>query len=385
MNRGKYMVLFLSFNEVSDTNIEQRFNNYINSAIMGFSRRYHDASLLEDPIDINPSNAMDSFHSMLNAVDQSKHKLYLIVDEYDSFVNRLLLNIDTSVDGIALKQYSRLIASKESILRGFRNMAKSGSSSVIARMFFTGITPMAFCDAISGLNMVQDISSSLKFALTLGLSEDNIKMALSKLALSEEEQSEHLIKLRKHFNGYRFHPLQPEGVYNPQACLHYLQNLVETGKSPEPIFDTNIGVSSDNIVEFFVRHQHAEDDLMDKENPSFFYNFIFGHQPAEVKFDIRGADFFDESLSLAIAVSLAYHHGYLTYSKDAESKLVCPNLELKRILMQGLSRGNSNARAIVNEILKADELSDKNTRKKLFADFIDLVLKTAPNVLGKFR
>jgi hypothetical protein len=209
-------------------------------------------------------------------------------------------------------------------------------------------------------------------------------MALSKLALTEEEQTEHLIKLRKHFNGYRFHPLQPEGVYDPQACFHYLKRLAETGKSPNPIFDTNIGVSSDNIVEFLVRHKYADDVLMDKVNPSFFYDFIFGHQPAEVKYDIRSTDLFDKSLSSATVLSLAYHHGYLTYSKDAESKLVCPNLELKRILLEGLTRGKIKARPVVNEILKADELSDKNTRNKLFADFIDLVLKTAPNVVGKF-
>jgi hypothetical protein len=110
----------------------------------------------------------------------------------------------------------------------------------------------------------------------------------------------------------------------------------------------------------------------------FFYNLIFGHQPAEVKFDIRSADLFDKSLSSATILSLAYHHGYLTYSKDVESKLVCPNLELKRILLEGFARGNHKAIPIVNEILRADELSDKNTRNKLFADFIDLVLKTAP-------
>jgi hypothetical protein len=163
------MVLSLSFNKVDDTNIEQGFNNYINRAIVGFSERYHEAGLLKRPIDINPSDAMDSFESMLDGVVQSKHKLYLIVDEYDSSANRLLLNIDTSVDDIGLKQYSHLIASKESILRAFGNMVKSGSRNAIARMFFTGVTPMAFCDALSGLNMVEDISSSLKFALTLGL------------------------------------------------------------------------------------------------------------------------------------------------------------------------------------------------------------------------
>jgi hypothetical protein len=104
---------------------------------------------------------------------------------------------------------------------------------------------------------------------------------------------------------------------------------------------------------------------MEKLNPSLFYDLIFGHQLAEIKFDIRSADFFDKSFSSATILSLAYHHGYLTYFKDAESKLVCPNVELNLILLEGLSRGNSKASSKVIEILEADELSDKHSKQTL--------------------
>lgn len=182
----------------------------------------------------------------------------------------------------------------------------------------SGITPMAFCDALSSLNMAEDISSSPEFAYTFGMLEDNIKTALSKLALTTEEQYEYLIKIRQHFNGYRFHPRQQDAVYNPQACFHYLMRLIQTRNAPNPVFDTNIGVSSD----------------------------------------------------------------YLTYSNEVESQLLCSNLEWKRILLEGLSRGSNDARRIVNDILKA-EISDKTTRIKLLSDFADLVKNTAPHIVGK--
>jgi len=374
INRGKYMVLSLSFNEVGDNHVEKSFNNNINSAIMAFSKYYNKAGLLEVPIEINPSDAMDSFKMMLGAVKQSKYELYLIVDEYDSFANRLLLNIDTTVDDIGLKQYSHLISTNESILRNFGNMVKSGSSDAIARMFFTGITPMAFCDAFSGLNMVEDISSRLIFSSTFGLTENDLKIALSKLTFSQEEQSKHLITLRSHLNGYRFNSCQENGVYNPQACFYYLKHLVGTGEAPNPILDTNIASASDNVIEFLVRHRFAE-TVLENDLNSNWKDFIFGSLSShEVKYNIRSADLFDKDLSSVTLLSLAYHHGYLTYSKDINQfKLVCPNLELKRILMEALSRGNKSARSIINDIIKEEEISNKSNRNKLFDNLMKLI------------
>ena len=151
---------------------------------------------------------MDSFDRLLSAVKSSKYKLYLIVDEYDSFANKLIFSVDPSVKDSGLEQ---------SILRDFGDMVKSGSSGPITRMFFTGIASMAFCDALSGLNMVSDISFDPAFSSVVGLSEVDVSRALEKLELNDADNQDHMAVMKKHFNGYRFAE-GAEGVYNPQAC-----------------------------------------------------------------------------------------------------------------------------------------------------------------------
>jgi hypothetical protein len=45
---------------------------------------------------INTQNHLNSIENLFDAVRRAKEKVYLIVDEYDSFANRLLLEIDTT-------------------------------------------------------------------------------------------------------------------------------------------------------------------------------------------------------------------------------------------------------------------------------------------------
>ncbi|RYE55396.1 MAG: hypothetical protein EOP48_10330, partial [Sphingobacteriales bacterium] len=144
-NQGKFLVLPLSFSEVSPDDATKSFQNYINSKVLEFSKRYCKSKHLEEPIDINPSDCFDSLTRLFTTVKSSKQQVYLIVDEYDSFANATMLNIDTSENDIGLRQYRHLIASKESLLRNFGNKVKAASTTgAIGRMFFTGITPMAF-------------------------------------------------------------------------------------------------------------------------------------------------------------------------------------------------------------------------------------------------
>jgi hypothetical protein len=113
-----------------------------------------------------------------------KEKVYLIVDEYDSFANRLLLEIDTTTSDLVLGQYLSAVADKEALLRSFvGDVLKTGTMTVLRRMFFTGVTPMAFSDGLSSLNMVEDISYSPHFEMLFGFTEDEIKVGLEHISL----------------------------------------------------------------------------------------------------------------------------------------------------------------------------------------------------------
>eukprot|EP01035_Chromulina_nebulosa_P036048 gene36048-48507_t len=175
-NKSKYLVLFLSFSNVDTTgDLRENFRDHINARILDFSKRYK--MFLKEDIEIS-QNHIRSMENLFSAVEMAKEKLYLIVDEYDSFANRLLLEVDTSSADLGRNQYLATVADKESMLRNFGNVLKSATRTVLRRMFFTGVAPMAFSDGLSSLNMVEDVSSSKFFESQFGFTEEEVTKGL---------------------------------------------------------------------------------------------------------------------------------------------------------------------------------------------------------------
>ena len=115
---SKYLVLKMDFSSVTpDGNVEINFCDYINTECRAFSNKYSDAGLLKRPVIINPTNSLDTLNSLFRVVESSDQEVYLIVDECDSFVNKLILRIDTTKSDLRLKDYEDFISSKESMLR----------------------------------------------------------------------------------------------------------------------------------------------------------------------------------------------------------------------------------------------------------------------------
>jgi hypothetical protein len=231
--RGKFLVLSLSFSMVSVKNVETAFHRYINDSVADFSERYHGPGTLKKPIEINHENCFSSLTRLFDAVKRSGKQVYLIVDDYDALANQIMLTVDTFNKDQDMEQYRKLIASKESLLQLFGDTVKFHSSTSIGRMFFTGITPMAYADAFSGLNMVKDITDHPDFYSLLGFTDKDVQDALCQTGINGSDSQQHLTKMRIHFNGYRFNANQIDGIYNPQACLYYLNAIAKTGKAPD--------------------------------------------------------------------------------------------------------------------------------------------------------
>lgn len=320
---------------------------------------------------------------MIYEVERSGQQLYIIVDEYDNFANQLMLSNDTSKKDSGLSQYCNLIAGEESVLKIFGGAIKEGTKGPIKRLFFTGITPIAFCDASSGLNMVDDISANPSFWNVIGFRKSDLQHALNMINCNEVNNKidYHLNKMQSHFNGYRFHPDQKEGIYNPQACIYYLRSLVRTGKEPNPILDNNISNSSDSFLQFLVRHKFAK-EVIEKEFKTTFKELIFGYlPPAIVKCNIRISDLFVKYEISSTLLSLTFHQGYLTYADPTsnnnrnKSKLVCPNLEYRRVLLEAFwkcNNGRENLRPIINEIILAEEKQNYEKRDVYLNKGLDL-------------
>jgi hypothetical protein len=88
--------------------------------------------------------------NLFDAAKRAEEKNYLIVDDYDSINNRLLLDVDNFFRSWPQSSLP------EAMLRSFGNVLKT---AVIDRiLLFIGLTLMAFSDwQSSSLNMVMDL------------------------------------------------------------------------------------------------------------------------------------------------------------------------------------------------------------------------------------
>lgn len=205
--QGKYLVLRLSFSGVSsDGDVEKNFRKNVNNSVQDFSEKYYDAGLLKRSVEIDPEDCMSTLQRLFSVVKLSRRQIYLIVDECDAFVNRLLLSIDTSKPDLGRAQYKLIVSGEESMLRSWGNTIKEGTvGATIARAFFTGIAPVAFSDGLSSLNMVKDLTFDSDLEGLFGLTANDVSSGLRMIKhLTPDQCAQHLEQMRVQYDGYRF-------------------------------------------------------------------------------------------------------------------------------------------------------------------------------------
>ena len=337
--------------------------------VLDFSDRYRE--ILKKDIVINSQNHVNSLENLFSVVRIANEKVYLIVDEYDSFANRLLLEVDTTSSDLGLSHYLSTVADKEAMLRSFGNVLKTATMTVLSRMFFTGVTPMAFCDGLSSLNMVKDISDSPKFEMLFGFTEDEIKVGLEQVIPGRESDiASHLEIMRDNFDGYRFNRKQAQSVFNPQMCLYYLDRLQEYGEPPTPLLDPNIATPADNVAQFLVKNYRGINSIGALD----FFRYKVG-VPVEITKEIvtfRSQDLFDVRTVDAALLTLAYHHGYLTYCDPSDLNrlgfLVSPNKVYQEIFLAAVFSAKKDS--IVEYFgLSVNNTASNGLRKKIITAF----------------
>ncbi|KAJ1400252.1 hypothetical protein B484DRAFT_471205 [Ochromonadaceae sp. CCMP2298] len=338
---GKYLVLRLAFSRVSsDGDVQANFRTSINRAVRNFSKKYYKAKLLDDPIDVNPEDAPDSLQSLFDEVRTSRKQIYLIVDECDSFVSRLMFSVNTSRSDNGLSEYKDLVSGQDSMLRNWGNFIKEGTCGTIARSFFTGVQPVAFADGLSSLNMVLDLTFNPRFAEMFGLTSDDVRRGLHRIGhLTEQQRSDYLEQIRLQYDGYRFVRNQKEGMYNPQYVHYFLNHLDQLGVPPESLIDNAVSTGSDNVAAFLLSKQTSI-------SPFSLLNFLMGitaPQAMEIfELDVvptfRSNELFEGGMMGKCLISLAYYHGFLTYKTDKEGRtfLTSPNLVAKAVYVEML-------------------------------------------------
>ncbi len=247
--RNRYLVLTLDFSRVATDGgpevLRRTFLEAVRGRVAAFLLRYRErvpplGDLYERLDDFQDAEGL--IGRLLDVVSTTPHKVYLLIDEYDHFANRLLAG---GAEGV----YEALVK-KMGFVRTFYATLKSGTTSgAVGRMFITGVSPLMLDDLSSGFNIARHASLDVGFASLAGFTRADTERAVDEFLAARPrlaaipglaDRETLLDVLEEHYNGYRFSEDAEERVFNSDMVLYFLQELDGRGRYPRTMLDRNV-------------------------------------------------------------------------------------------------------------------------------------------------
>jgi hypothetical protein len=242
------------------------------------------------------------------------------VDEYDNFINELLVKDEA--------YYKKLVTGQEAVFKQFFKTLKAGTSGVgapVKKMFVTGVSPLAMYDITSGFNIGTNITTDALFNDVLGVTREEAD-ALFRLYGLSGQQDAAMARMDEWYNGYKFSEEVGHTIYNTDMVLYYIKSLIQTNREPRELIDINVR-SDYSKIRFLVQTDR-------KLNGNFsVLNGLLSTGGAAVSrlkdsfsaFDIRDRDNF---------VSLLFYLGLVTIEKYELGllHLKIPNQTIRKIV-----------------------------------------------------
>ncbi len=221
--KSSFYLLRFDFSAVDITDYESSFRNHIHFKIDAFYRKYN-----LKPIE--NTNPIDKLENLFDYCNENNLPIYILIDEYDNFVTKLLIS--------DINAYKNMVTSKNAIYKEFFTMLKVGTSGAIKKMFFTGVSPLAFYDVTSGSNIGVNISLVADFNDLVGLTKDELIEMIEFYGLTNKE---HIIKrCDEWYNSYRFNEDVTHTIYNSDMVLYYMKSLIQYDQEPRDLIDVNV-------------------------------------------------------------------------------------------------------------------------------------------------
>ncbi|MFZ4791362.1 MAG: AAA family ATPase [Candidatus Competibacteraceae bacterium] len=330
---NRYFILKLNFSVVNpDGNhaaIRGALFRYINQRIHDLAVRYPE--WLGQRVEIEPDDAITSLQSLLTAVSQTPHKLYVLIDEYDNFANEVMIS---PLHGT--NRYEELVQGEGTIKTFFKAIKDGAEGRGIDRVFLTGVSPVVLSDITSGYNVTENLSQRPRFYDLCGFTETELRAALETVAVAHDldaSQVETALNLMRDFyNGYRFSSGLEDRIYNPTLALYFLKRLAEDGVFPEQLLDDNLAMDR-NRIQYVARLPHGETLVNRALNPT---------EPLTIsqlvnRFGVQ--DMLTAPKNPDFLATLLYYFGVLTLAgRDAFGKLqlTIPNQVIRKLYVERL-------------------------------------------------
>nr|VFK66039.1 MAG: Predicted AAA-ATPase [Candidatus Kentron sp. UNK]VFK71708.1 MAG: Predicted AAA-ATPase [Candidatus Kentron sp. UNK] len=334
VGHNRYFVLKWDFSAVSpegdSQEIKENFYRYLNGRIGAFSQRYRET--LPEPVQVDQQDALASFQSLLETVRQTGHPLYLLIDEYDNFANELMMG-HRPTEG---NRYQTLLSGEGSMKALFKTVKMAASGEGLARVFITGVSPVAMSDLTSGYNVAENIYLLPRFNELCGFREEEIAKILSEIAreceLSQTRVEDALVMMRTFYNGYRFNEDIEQHVYNPTLALYFLKAFHRDCRYPKKILDSNLAMDRGKM--HYISRLSGGGRLI--------FDALVGEEPVQVReladrFGVE--DMLHAPKDTAFVASLLYYFGILTLggvTPFGELTLTIPNLVIRKLYAESI-------------------------------------------------
>jgi len=309
LEANSYYSLKFDFSSVSLEDVEYSFKHTIELKINSFIERYNFNIKIE-------KHPKETFKNILEYFTKySDKKLYILIDEYDHFANRLLLeNLD---------DYKSSVSVKTAFYKEFFTILKSGASgnnAPIKKIFITGVTPMIMSDVTSGFNIVENISTSPEFNELVGFNEEESINLLDYYNIPFK----YLPLIKEWYNNYQFSRKAKNQVFNSDMIFYFIKQYKRVGELPENLIDDNIRANYATLRNIIYTNK--------KLNGNFdtLKNLIAGDSVEidTIKSDFSALEFANEDNFK----SLLFYLGLVTIKKGGlRTVLSIPNETIKRI------------------------------------------------------
>ncbi len=347
----RYFVLQWNFSNVDPSGgVEQiaaSLQEHVRSQVEAFVSDYE--GHLPAAVKVNGSPAA-VLTSLLSVVRKTPNKLYLLIDEYDNFINEVMVS--------EVETYHALFGKDGPYKQLFKSVKSATEGQGLERVFVTGVSPVALNDLTSGFNNATDVSLEPALGSLCGFREkeiaDLLEMIAAELKLSPAAVEGALDAMRTWYNGYRFSKLATELVYNPTNALYFLRNLYLHGTPPEKLHDDNLRTDRGKLA--FIAHSAAGAGVIEELTEAPYGTIGISTLERSFSFDDLTTRLENDTQAVA---SFLYYMGLLTQT-DVPFRLQIPNLVVRRLFLDRLL-----------EIFLPDAGDSSGARKIAMAFFLD--------------
>ena len=302
---------------------------------------------------------------------QLKHKIYIIIDEYDNFTNGILEGNTTIFKNIVGE--NGFVKSFYAIIKEYIGMG------IVDRFYATGICPITLNSITTGFNISIDISTDPRFNSMIGLTHEEVKTMYKNFDLTELEEKEIYTTMKKNYDGYLFSKDSEERVFNATLVMYLLNNYQSFKKIPETLTDKNI-TGNYGKIENIIKIQNNE---IYKEIISEILetNEITGSLKNEVNINL--------DITKDDIISLLYYFGYLTIEKidDMDTVFKIPNLTTKETYNNYFIKILNENNILIDNIREKrciKEISENYNIEKITKYVSEILKETSNRILIKF-